>query len=583
MLSKNIIQTLKKAVSLFVRPVSAFPVLYTGMLLMCYATLAACNILGVPNGWFLAMLLPIADCYVMCGFALLLRRIKLHWLIHLLGVIITTTELFVVLFYHSTISVQVVQLVLETTGQESSEFMTAALHSSAFLSTLLITLLVWGAAYGFMRILRRKPLPNAVIYVLAALLLWSVVRQLSAYGKLARCFTHESISECLRADNMPHLNTPFIRVPYGIAFNMAASRELQVLTETVENTTVDGSERKAPLIVLIIGESYNKHHSPLYEPDYLPTTPRLCKLRDKGNLVVYTDAVSPFNLTSNVFKYMFSTWDDECTDEWIHHTLFPAVFVKAGYKTHFITNQFVAEDNGDFWNYVGGTIFNSPELSRLQFTTRNKYIHTYDLELLQDIPDTATIAVDPTLLIVHFIGQHVGYSERYPQQYAHFTAADSRTTHGGKTGKEISAHYDNATYYNDAVVDSLLRMFDNRDAVCIYLSDHGEEAYDWRDSYDRTNESVVSQEVARNQYEIPLMFYMTDTFMAKHPDLAKQIRQSADRRFISTDISNVLFHLAGIKTSEYKEQHDILSEKYNTARRRIIRYDTDYDVLMNKK
>ena len=40
------------------------------------------------------------------------------------------------------------------------------------------------------------------------------------------------------------------------------------------------------------------------------------------------------------------------------------------------------------------------------------------------------------------------------------------------------AHYDNATRWNDEVVDRILSNFANEDAVVVYFSDHGEEVYD---------------------------------------------------------------------------------------------------------
>ena len=49
------------------------------------------------------------------------------------------------------------------------------------------------------------------------------------------------------------------------------------------------------------------------------------------------------------------------------------------------------------------------------------------------------------------------------------------------------AHYLNATLYNDMVVDSIIRMFDNRNAVVMYLSDHGEEVHNFRNQYGRTD------------------------------------------------------------------------------------------------
>ena len=331
--------------------------------------------------------------------------------------------------------------------------------------------------------------------------------------------------------------------------------------------------------MFVIGESFNKHHTPLYEKDYLPTTPLLMQQQQKGNLVVYTDAVAPFNFTSNAFKYMFSTWDEESEDEWTRHTLFPAVFKKAGYCVDFYTNQFAMAQT-DMWDFAGGTVFNHHGLSELQFTHRNPDIFDYDGELLRELPPTDSLTVQPTLLIVHLRGQHVKYDNRYPQTYAKFTPNDEKTPFGGQTGREIAAHYDNATLYNDAVVNTVFEMLKNTDGIGIFLSDHGEEVYDWRDKYARTNERTITPEVARYQYEIPLMFYMTDTFKVRHPDVAEVVTTSANRPFISSDLCHLLFYLGGISIADYQEKRNILSPQYDKTRKRIIGSNTDYDELM---
>ena len=331
--------------------------------------------------------------------------------------------------------------------------------------------------------------------------------------------------------------------------------------------------------MLVIGESFNKHHTPLYEKDYLPTTPLLMQQQQKGNLVVYTDAVAPFNFTSNAFKYMFSTWDEESGDEWTRHTLFPAVFKKAGYCVDFYTNQFAMAQT-DMWDFAGGTVFNHHGLSELQFTHRNPDIFDYDGELLRELPPTDSLTAQPTLLIVHLRGQHVKYDNRYPQAYAKFTPNDEKTPFGGETGREIAAHYDNATLYNDAVVNTVFEMLKNTDGIGIFLSDHGEEVYDWRDKYERTNERTITPEVARYQYEIPLMFYMTNTFKVRHPDVAEVVTTSANRPFISSDLCHLLFYLGGISIADYQEKRNILSPQYDKTRKRIIGSSTDYDELM---
>ena len=549
-------------------------------LLMCYIITLTSNLIGTETDWFLSFLLPIFDCWLLSLLAGLLNKIKLGIVVSIPVVAILFSELLTVFFYHSNFTIYVILLLFETNVQESTEFVHAALAHPGTWYAAAITILTGVAAYYLAR-LSRKPFKykKTLAFVAFALVAWSGIRQVSAYYKLYRCFSSASTVVCNDTRFIPHLNTPFVRLAYGAAFNMATSAELDVLEKTVAATTVDSCSYRCPLIVLVIGESFNKHHTPLYEKDYLPTTPLLMQQQEKGNLVVYTDAVAPFNFTSNAFKYMFSTWDEESGDEWTRHTLFPAVFKKAGYCVDFYTNQFAMAQT-DMWDFAGGTVFNHHGLSELQFTHRNPDIFDYDGELLRELPPTDSLTAQPTLLIVHLRGQHVKYDNRYPQAYAKFTPNDEKTPFGGETGREIAAHYDNATLYNDAVVNTVFEMLKNTDGIGIFLSDHGEEVYDWRDKYERTNERTITPEVARYQYEIPLMFYMTDTFKVRHPDVAEAVTTSADRPFISSDLCHLLFYLGGISIADYQEKRNILSPQYDKTRKRIIGSSTDYDELM---
>lgn len=549
-------------------------------LLMCYIITLTSNLIGTETDWFLSFLLPIFDCWLLSLLAGLLNKIKLGIVVTVLVAVILFSELLTVFFYHSNFTIYVVLLLFETTVGESTEFIHAALAHPGSWYAVTITILT-GVAACYLARYSRKPFKykKALAFMAFALVVWSGIRQVSAYYKLFRCFSSASTTVCNDTRYIPHLNTPFVRLAYGAAFNIAASAELDVLEATVAATTVDSCSYRCPLIVLVIGESFNKHHTPLYEKDYLPTTPLLMQQQEKGNLVVYTDAVAPFNFTSNAFKYMFSTWDEESGDEWTRHTLFPAVFKKAGYCVDFYTNQFAMAQT-DMWDFAGGTVFNHHGLSELQFTHRNPDIFDYDGELLHELPPADSLTAHPTLLIVHLRGQHVKYDNRYPQAYAKFTPNDEKTPFGGQTGREIAAHYDNATLYNDAVVNTVFEMLKNTDGIGIFLSDHGEEVYDWRDKYERTNERTITPEIARYQYEIPLMFYMTDTFKVRHPDVAEAVTTSADRPFISSDLCHLLFYLGGISIADYQEKRNILSPQYDKTRKRIIGSSTDYDELM---
>ena len=96
----------------------------------------------------------------------------------------------------------------------------------------------------------------------------------------------------------------------------------------------------SPIIVLVVGESANRHHSQLYGYP-LPTTPHQLALKNgKDSLAVFADVVSPWNLTSRVFKQIFSLQSVGEKGDWSDYALFPAVFKKAGYHVSFLSNQF---------------------------------------------------------------------------------------------------------------------------------------------------------------------------------------------------------------------------------------------------
>ncbi len=554
--------------------------------LMCYVITLTSNLTGTWTDPFLSFLLPLFDCYLLSVLAGILKKIRLGFLVSIPVVAVLFAELFTVFFYHTNFTIYVVLLLFETNTQESTEFVHAALTHPGLWNAVAITGLTGVVAWWLAR-LSRKPLPAGKVrygrmlsIVLFALIAWSGVRQMSAYYKLFRCFTSASTTVCNDVHYIPHLNTPFVRLAYGAAYNMASAAELDVLERSVAAAAVDSCSYRCPLIVLVIGESYNKHHSPLYEPDYLPTAPLLQQQREQGRLVAYTDAVAPFNFTSNAFKYMFSTWDETCSDEWTKHSLFPAVFKKAGYCVDFLTNQFAMAQTADMWDFAGATIFNRHELSDLQFTHRNTGIYEFDGELLGELPSVDSLTARPTLLIVHLRGQHVSYENRYPKEFSRFTSDDEKTPFGGKAGRQMAAHYDNATLYDDYVVNTVFDRLKATDAIGIFLSDHGEEVYDWRDQFERTNERTMTPEVARYQYEIPLMFYMTDTFRLRHPDVAEAVAAAADRPFISSDLCHLLFYLGGIGFADYQEKRNILSPRYDCSRKRIIDFEVDYDALM---
>jgi heptose-I-phosphate ethanolaminephosphotransferase len=401
-----------------------------------------------------------------------------------------------------------------------------------------------------------------------------------------RCFSLDSVTQLKDERYTPCLRTPTIRFMYGVVYKVLTVKEYKTLVQSVEQTQVEGCDFRSPCIVLIIGESFNKHHTPLYNPAARPTTPNLCRLRDEGQLYLFSDVITQSNLTVQVMANILSTWCDDEPDNWMQHTLFPAVFRKAGYDVYYWSNQFVAESGGLLSN-LGEALVNHRDLARMQFTARNAEKFTYDSGLNADLRAFLMDSLGgtlprPSLFIVHYIGQHVSYADRYPEDFNRFQADSLSRSFGGAHGCTMRAQYDNATLFHDYCLNELWSLFADRDVVAVYMSDHGEECYEYRNYYGRSDVNSLTPQGVYHQLEIPFFIMLSDSFRTNHPELVAPIQAAQDKPFVNSDICHMLFSLAGIKTADYRADRDLLSPDYDTTRRRIIGDDNDYDTLISK-
>lgn len=268
--------------------------------------------------------------------------------------------------------------------------------------------------------------------------------------------------------------------------------------------------------------------------------------------------------------------------EWCNYPLFPEIFRRSGYHVTFLTNQFLPKTKDAVYDFSGGFFLNDPKLSSRYFDTRNKQLHQYDEELLEEYEDLKSQQTNHNLIIFHLIGQHVSYRQRSPKDRKHFKAADyeQMKPNLSKRERRILSDYDNAILYNDSVVDQIITRFENEEAIVIYVPDHGEECYEGdQHFYCRNHTAQIDARLAHTEFDIPFWIWCSKSYARRHPDIYKRIRQSRKRRFMTDALSHTLLKLAGIETPLYHSEFDILSDDYNEQRPRLLKGTTDYDLL----
>ena len=332
----------------------------------------------------------------------------------------------------------------------------------------------------------------------------------TAFHKLMSGKTIGEVEHTLTEKDHAVLYLPIYRLDFSIYANQLAAHQITQLIRAAHTVKVDSCSYRSPNIVLIIGESYGRHHSQQYGY-FMETTPRQSALEKSRKLTKFTDVVTCWNLTSFVFKNMLSTHVIGEKGEWCDYPLFPEVFRKAGYNVTFITNEFLPQAKEAVYDFSGGFFLNNPELSKLQFDHRNTQLHDLDDGLLKDYDDSLkTFQKEHNLTIFHLMGQHVNYKLRYRKEQAKFWASSYEEKRPELTTaqRKMLSHYDNATLYNDSIVTQIVKRFQKENAIVIYVPDHGEECYEEdRGFICRNHAANIDWPLAHYEFEIPFWIY----------------------------------------------------------------------------
>jgi len=550
------------------------------------------------------------DLYLLCVVLSLLplkaRRVA-RGILYVVFYGLALTDVFCWVKYKSPINPSMVMLLSETNSREAGEMLSTMLSADVLASgvgRILLLMLVhvltallpclkkrlgddrytrWLLYEGHLQSWTGKAAPYAGL-LCAGLFVWGAFQVWPNKQGIHRLMTARNIGEAehlLTRPDRGELYEPIYRAAFSLYANSLTAKQLARMMETLDKAKVDSCTFLSPTIVLIIGESYNKHHSSLYGYN-MPTAPRQKAREQTGRLVRFTDVVAPWNLTSFVFKEVFSTWVTGQQGEWCDQPLFPELFRKAGYHVSFLTNQFLPKAREAVYDFSGGFFLNDPRLSAAQFDTRNDRLHVLDSGLLSDYDSLKRDNTGHDLIIFHLMGQHVSYRTRFNARQRKFFADDYKESRPdlNKRKRIMLSYYDNAVLYNDSVVDQIVRRFDNQDAVVIYMPDHGEECYEpGRDVVCRLHSAAIDYPLAHHEFEIPFWIYCTHEYAERHPEVYRQIVQAKDRKWMTDALPHLLLYLAGISTPSYQEENNVLSSEYRENRPRLLKGTTDYDQL----
>ncbi|WP_298955780.1 phosphoethanolamine transferase [uncultured Campylobacter sp.] len=503
-----------------------------------------------------------------------------------INVVFAIAQIFLIFSLELTYSHGTLDALVQTTPKEAFEFAHAFLNFK--LIAAFLALLIFVIAALRLRVSQRARMKLCRAIKLAFLLSLLVFIAHAAFKSYVAKSSKMRASIIIALNKIPIYNFAFVTKDYFGA-DFKSVRELQAGYQSIY---ASHSHKTAPNrisnVVFIIGESLQRNFMSLYGY-YLPTTPNLQALEQSGNLIAFSDVVSPGAKTNDVLKYVlnFGNYESEKQRPWSANLDIVNLARLANYETFWISNQ---ERYGQ-WAVASGASAQMTDHS--DFTNQipvYKYAYSLDEVMLPSIKnfksgakrsplarkdESSAAEVNGTqkkdkFFILHLMGSHPSYEFRYPKSFAKFSAADISREPLDEGQKKELAHYLNTVAYNDFIVSEIYKIFASDNTLIVYFSDHAQSLYQYRGK-------LIHGGINRFTLEIPLIFMASDKFKEQNADLWARIAAAKDRPFLNDDLIHAIAEILEMTDlPEYDPARSVINADFNASRPRIIE-GVDYD------
>lgn len=299
--------------------------------------------------------------------------------------------------------------------------------------------------------------------------------------------------------------------------------------------------------VLVIGESHNRDYMSAYGYPR-ENTPWLTQMSRNGSCLLFTRAFSCHTQTIPVLSYALTAKNQYNRIELSDALSLLEVAKAAGYETIWLSNQV----KYGMWDTPVSVIASAADrqIWLNECTGNTSFTAVYDGELAKTL-DTIKIK-EKTLIVLHLMGSHINYDQRYPKEYNRF---------GTKTDE---AMYSNSVLYTDTVLKNIYEKastFPNFKAL-LYFSDHASVP---KQKLDHDSARFVS-----SMTHIPMFICLSGEYVMENPGKAKRLETARGLCFTNDLVFNLMLSLMGIECPDiYEKQNDLLNSAYNDDYKRF--------------
>ena len=412
--------------------------------------------------------------------------------------------------------------------------------------------------------------------IVVSVFTWSCIALLQSYRGLSRNF-EENQPYSTSIDRFYWTTYAVLRDRQDLSTHLLEMKSPEHFKGLTHQPTLD-----TPLkVVVILGESARADLMSAYGYER-PTTPWLDSISKNGNeVVLFNDVCSSGPNTIMSSQRIFTFWNNTPNKAWYNYPDLTNVLAHAGYYTHWITQQ-----NPQNMYAIERLFANSAHklykthiyTSLYKIKDSSLSVMAYDEALLPalhryDSPNATDVNKKDVFTVVHLMGSHQNYSERYPPAFDFFKAKDMKEclTDDAKSQK---AAYLNSLRYTDHLLEKMIKHYSSQRALVFYFSDHGEMI----DEPQQPGYFGHGTNVDHPTVDIPFFVYASPQLRKEHTELWERIKKAQFRPISTAWFTNSLTSLLGIRTKYNDERYNFFSDKFANPTRIAVQGDERHEV-----
>lgn len=321
------------------------------------------------------------------------------------------------------------------------------------------------------------------------------------------------------------------------------------------------------IYVLVIGETLRPDRLQLNGYNRA-TTPRLSGTK---NVISYTNMVSPWAWTRMSVPVILSR--KSATDQryFPTETSVVAAFKEAGFSTAWLSTQ------SPLGVHDSSIALHASEADQVQYLNPVGYKKEgfYDDILLPAFDRVLQQNEQKQLIVLHTLGSHFSYADRYPQAFDLFTPSgkgQSISMHDQNSKVLLNNAYDNSVAYTDFILFNLIKQLEQSQSISglFYVSDHGENIFDGQ-----CNKSGHGHNTERD-YRVASILWTSELYNLLYPQKKSLAEQRREQPLVTTNVFHSFLDLAGIEYPDQKLTKSWLSPDWRPSSR-ILQQGLDFD------